>query len=101
MGVIPDNRTTVDGPDAAIQAGLRTVRITTVVLFVLMAYGVYEVISGEPIQALILTVLSAAAAGLMVYVRRAVRSGNLNRSEEHTSELQSRENLVCRLLLEK
>src|SRR5690606_41713314 len=28
---------------------------------------------------------------------RAVRAG---RSEEHTSELQSRENLVCRLLLE-
>src|SRR5436309_8839093 len=27
--------------------------------------------------------------------------GNLGRSEEHTSELQSRENLVCRLLLEK
>src|SRR5690606_39596638 len=26
---------------------------------------------------------------------------NLLRSEEHTSELQSRENLVCRLLLEK
>src|SRR5690606_41441809 len=31
------------------------------------------------------------------------RSGGLcrRRSEEHTSELQSRENLVCRLLLEK
>src|SRR5690606_39856906 len=28
-------------------------------------------------------------------------SGNYTRSEEHTSELQSRENLVCRLLLEK
>src|SRR5436309_11446349 len=27
--------------------------------------------------------------------------GNPPRSEEHTSELQSRENLVCRLLLEK
>src|SRR5690606_41264503 len=27
--------------------------------------------------------------------------GPCNRSEEHTSELQSRENLVCRLLLEK
>src|SRR5690606_42095137 len=27
--------------------------------------------------------------------------GTLTRSEEHTSELQSRENLVCRLLLEK
>src|SRR5690606_39369953 len=26
---------------------------------------------------------------------------NMARSEEHTSELQSRENLVCRLLLEK
>src|SRR5690606_23295677 len=29
------------------------------------------------------------------------RSGGGVRSEEHTSELQSRENLVCRLLLEK
>src|SRR5690606_41326538 len=28
-------------------------------------------------------------------------AGGLWRSEEHTSELQSRENLVCRLLLEK
>src|SRR5207302_10678204 len=29
------------------------------------------------------------------------RARSQNRSEEHTSELQSRENLVCRLLLEK
>src|SRR5436309_4268780 len=29
------------------------------------------------------------------------RGGAASRSEEHTSELQSRENLVCRLLLEK
>src|SRR5690606_39903110 len=29
------------------------------------------------------------------------REGHDQRSEEHTSELQSRENLVCRLLLEK
>src|SRR5690606_41395903 len=28
-------------------------------------------------------------------------NGHIFRSEEHTSELQSRENLVCRLLLEK
>src|SRR5690606_40618620 len=38
-------------------------------------------------------------------VPRAGRRGrdrpDLRRSEEHTSELQSRENLVCRLLLEK
>src|SRR3712207_8603109 len=30
-----------------------------------------------------------------------MRSGALARSEEHTSELQSRQYLVCRLLLEK
>src|SRR2546429_5353940 len=32
---------------------------------------------------------------------RYVESGTLDRSEEHTSELQSRLHLVCRLLLEK
>src|SRR5690606_40465974 len=32
---------------------------------------------------------------------RCVASSCSERSEEHTSELQSRENLVCRLLLEK
>src|SRR5690606_27331323 len=32
---------------------------------------------------------------------RAITLGVNTRSEEHTSELQSRENLVCRLLLEK
>src|SRR2546430_13622063 len=31
----------------------------------------------------------------------AVQAGALERSEEHTSELQSQSNLVCRLLLEK
>src|SRR5690606_21454278 len=30
-----------------------------------------------------------------------IRTAGRQRSEEHTSELQSRENLVCRLLLEK
>src|SRR5690606_40638765 len=33
--------------------------------------------------------------------RRRARRRCVRRSEEHTSELQSRENLVCRLLLEK
>src|SRR5436309_5714011 len=32
---------------------------------------------------------------------RPRRDAGQDRSEEHTSELQSRENLVCRLLLEK
>src|SRR5690606_40006781 len=35
------------------------------------------------------------------WVREAAKLRALYRSEEHTSELQSRENLVCRLLLEK
>src|SRR5207302_4658026 len=34
-------------------------------------------------------------------IARDPRAGDPARSEEHTSELQSRENLVCRLLLEK
>src|SRR5690606_38723560 len=38
---------------------------------------------------------------LLLAICGAVWFGGYNRSEEHTSELQSRENLVCRLLLEK
>src|SRR5690606_41413272 len=34
---------------------------------------------------------------IAIFIKRTL----LKRSEEHTSELQSRENLVCRLLLEK
>src|SRR5690349_23002889 len=34
-------------------------------------------------------------------LRRAGQRRHLRRSEEHTSELQSRRDLVCRLLLEK
>src|SRR3712207_7250787 len=37
---------------------------------------------------------------LLVHLRR-LRDERLRRSEEHTSELQSRQYLVCRLLLEK
>src|SRR5690606_39314336 len=40
--------------------------------------------------------------GRVPHRRAAGRDGrSVRRSEEHTSELQSRENLVCRLLLEK
>src|SRR5690606_41666901 len=46
--------------------------------------------------------LSAAftALSIIAYLGMGV-SPSSSRSEEHTSELQSRENLVCRLLLEK
>src|SRR5690606_39787936 len=44
----------------------------------------------------------ALGAGTPVALTRAAVLGVVvDRSEEHTSELQSRENLVCRLLLEK
>src|SRR5436309_10078823 len=39
--------------------------------------------------------------GLAISRDLARAMGRPRRSEEHTSELQSRENLVCRLLLEK
>src|SRR5690606_42099493 len=40
-------------------------------------------------------------AGAQDVARRTWEEDRGGRSEEHTSELQSRENLVCRLLLEK
>src|SRR5690606_16566662 len=39
--------------------------------------------------------------GIRADPHQRARKGQPPRSEEHTSELQSRENLVCRLLLEK
>src|SRR5690606_40352722 len=42
--------------------------------------------------------------GSFIHIKKSATGINIDvagRSEEHTSELQSRENLVCRLLLEK
>src|SRR5260370_40349407 len=44
---------------------------------------------------------SGETNGVFNRFTRPPRAGNLSRSEEHTSELQSHLNLVCRLLLEK
>src|SRR5690606_40310287 len=75
---------------------------------------------GSPICATALKVPSTLAAPHMSYFISSISAAGLSemppvskvmplptstmgfaRSEEHTSELQSRENLVCRLLLEK
>src|SRR5690606_40684962 len=48
-------------------------------------------------QCSVVEVIAAADSPAMLEDLRGVRI----RSEEHTSELQSRENIVCRLLLEK
>ena len=61
----------------------------------------------EPVKVGMITTLSGGGAGLGIDVRDGFmlavkQSGNKDiRSEEHTSELQSRSDLVCRLLLEK
>src|SRR5438046_9009626 len=53
---------------------------------------------GVPCMPLLLPPQSDALYG---EVRSVVAGANVGRSEEHTSELQSLTNLVCRLLLEK
>src|SRR5690606_41296169 len=45
--------------------------------------------------------LSMVGEQRRAYFYGEIDEGAMARSEEHTSELQSRENLVCRLLLEK
>src|SRR3712207_7327309 len=50
---------------------------------------------------LLLFGLGIRHVGKTVAVLLARRFGTMDRSEEHTSELQSRQYLVCRLLLEK
>src|SRR5207302_4331745 len=44
---------------------------------------------------------TAVNSSVRILARSRRANGAATRSEEHTSELQSRENLVCRLLLEK
>src|SRR2546427_7781237 len=53
-----------------------------------------------PVAALTTTVSPALGAMILTRPYQAVTPG-MPRSEEHTSELQSQSNLVCRLLLEK
>src|SRR5690606_40289387 len=62
-----------------------------------LAWSEPEVI-GPHARVLAAALAAAAPAGLRW---QAVERPDLDRSEEHTSELQSRENHVCRLLLEK
>src|SRR2546430_7400221 len=62
-----------------------------VLIFLVLAF--YRLFKGVDQQLAVLLVISG---GVMPALLNFV-----NRSEEHTSELQSQSNLVCRLLLEK
>src|SRR5690606_41417322 len=58
--------------------------------------------TGQPVTALSIGKVDATSLeNIGRYGVNKVIEVNTERSEEHTSELQSRENLVCRLLLEK
>src|SRR5207249_9016309 len=57
----------------------------------------YSVAAAAPFK----TSMRSIASGLMSSRRDGLPPPRLSRSEEHTSELQSRFDLVCRLLLEK
>src|SRR2546427_4293024 len=72
----------------------------------------HDVLSGRQLEILRAvaagktTKVIAAEAGISetsvnTHIRRDAGLGGDHRSEEHTSELQSQSNLVCRLLLEK
>src|SRR5690606_14911576 len=68
--------------------------------------GLCDLAKHFSLDGLLLINLRAIEGTLGLVERQSVpsiarRLKNNNRSEEHTSELQSRENLVCRLLLEK
>src|SRR2546430_5078188 len=54
-----------------------------------------------PYTTLFRSLLEPLGSGGELRHRRLLRAHRLARSEEHTSELQSQSNLVCRLLLEK
>src|SRR5690606_39958725 len=56
---------------------------------------------GETVTALIAQAATLRSTGTASRVGQELTVPTGVRSEEHTSELQSRENLVCRLLLEK
>src|SRR5258707_10709614 len=72
-------------------------------LVLTLAFLMIHIVPGDPVERML---GERAASGqlaqfamLLVWICRSTL--NTDRSEEHTSELQSRQYLVCRLLLEK
>src|SRR3712207_6959747 len=76
---------------------------TTLFRSVLVRHGVVLVRLARSQGAVREHFVGRATGGQLVHPRRELVTGDRNdgRSEEHTSELQSRQYLVCRLLLEK
>src|SRR3712207_6927933 len=72
---------------------------TTLFRSLLSRDGRFVVFSGEASNLVPNDTNGVGGEGYDIFVRDL--QGGVNRSEEHTSELQSRQYLVCRLLLEK
>src|SRR5690606_41926034 len=84
--------------DLLTRAGLDACRQAGVEAVVVLGHPAYYPRFG--FSAAAAEVLAAPFSG-PAFMALELAPGALRRSEEHTSELQSRENLVCRLLLEK
>src|SRR5688500_4315524 len=76
------------------------IQLIQVAPIIIVALGMALVIGTEGIDLSVGSVMALAAALLPLYLGYGLLPA-LVRSEEHTSELQSPCNLVCRLLLEK
>src|SRR5690606_3240718 len=74
------------GPELVGNYGRKTAVLNNAQIVDAVATGVYEAV--------------ASALASQGSITNSASDTNTTRSEEHTSELQSRENLVCRLLLE-
>src|SRR5437870_7357963 len=83
-----------DSPSSAEEAGLRTMALPSTRVFILVRRKHSMASSGWQ------TIGSFSLKEVFKTTGTPVRLAN-SRSEEHTSELQSRGHLVCRLLLEK
>src|SRR3712207_8873449 len=74
---------------------------SSLVMAGILWYGSHRVLSGQMTAGGLLVLFGMVAFYLTPVQRFPATVLAIRRSEEHTSELQSRQYLVCRLLLEK
>src|SRR5438874_8217260 len=73
----------------------------TTEIYTLSLHDALPICTRKPAAVLSITSPRRGAVRIAKRIARVTRFDRICRSEEHTSELQSRRDLVCRLLLEK